>query len=58
MAPAFDFDLEGYDRVLDDLNPTAPRFEVSATHGTGMDAWAGWLAAQVEAARSGGPSRR
>ena len=58
VAPAFDFDLEGYGRVLDDLNPTPPRFEVSATHGTGMDAWAGWLAAQVEAARSGGPSRR
>ena len=58
VAPAFDFDLEGYGRVLDDLNPTAPRFEVSATRGTGMEAWAGWLAAQVEAARSGGPSRR
>lgn len=50
VAPAFDFDLEGYNRVLDDLNPRAPRFEVSATKGTGMDEWASWLAEQVRAA--------
>lgn len=52
VAPAFDFDLEGYNRVLDDLNPRAPRFGVSATKGTGMDEWASWLAEQVRAARS------
>lgn len=52
VAPAFDFDLEGYNRMLDDLNPRAPRFEVSATKGTGMDEWASWLAEQVRAARS------
>ncbi|WP_297182256.1 hydrogenase nickel incorporation protein HypB [uncultured Enorma sp.] len=52
VAPAFDFDFEGYNRVLDDLNPRAPRFEVSATKGTGMDEWASWLAEQVRAARS------
>ncbi|WP_302153055.1 hydrogenase nickel incorporation protein HypB [uncultured Enorma sp.] len=52
VAPAFDFDLEGYNRVLDDLNPRAPRFEASATKGTGMDEWASWLAEQVRAARS------
>lgn len=51
VAPAFDFDLEGYNRMLDDLNPRAPRFEVSATKGTGMDEWASWLAEQVRAAR-------
>lgn len=50
VAPAFDFDLEGYNRVLDDLNPRAPRFEVSATKGTGMDEWASWLAEQVRTA--------
>lgn len=52
VAPAFDFDLEGYNRLLDDLNPRAPRFEVSATKGIGMDEWASWLAEQVRAARS------
>ena len=47
VAPAFDFDMEGYNRTLDDLNPTAPRFSISATRGTGMDAWVTWLAAQM-----------
>ena len=51
VASAFDFDFEGYNRVLDDLNPRAPRFEVSATKGTGMDEWASWLAEQVRVAR-------
>lgn len=52
VAPAFDFDRTGYNRVLDDLNPRAPRFEVSATKGEGMDAWSEWLAGQVRAARA------
>ena len=47
VVPAFDFDMEGYNRTLDDLNPTAPRFSISATRGTGMDEWASWLAAQM-----------
>ncbi|MBM6754986.1 hydrogenase nickel incorporation protein HypB [Collinsella tanakaei] len=47
VAPAFDFDMDGYNRTLDDLNPEAPRFSISATKGEGMDAWAGWLAAQM-----------
>ena len=51
VASAFDFDFEGYNRVLDDLNPRAPRFEVSATKDTGMDEWASWLAEQVRTAR-------
>ena len=51
VAPAFDFDLALYGRTLDDLNPRAPRFEVSATKGDGMDGWVSWLAAQIEAAR-------
>lgn len=52
VVPAFDFDRAGYNRVLDDLNPRAPRFEVSATKGEGMDAWSEWLAGQVETARA------
>ena len=52
VAPAFDFNREGYNRVLDDLNPAAPRFEVSATKGDGMDAWVSWLAEQVRVARA------
>ena len=52
MAPAFDFDMAAYHAVLDDLNPTAPRFAVSARTGEGMDAWCAWLANEIEAARA------
>lgn len=52
VAPAFDFDLPGYNRVLDDLNPAAARFEVSARHGQGMDEWCSWLIERIEAARA------
>ena len=52
VAPAFDFDFDAYGSTLDDLNPTAPRFEVSATRGQGMDAWCDWLAGKIEAART------
>lgn len=52
VAPAFDFDRDAYNAVLDDLNPTAPRFAVSARTGEGMDAWSAWLADQIEAARA------
>lgn len=52
VAPAFDFDFDAYGSTLDDLNPTAPRFEVSATRGQGMDAWCDWLAEKIEAART------
>lgn len=51
VAAAFDFDLRAYNDVLDDLNPTAPRFAVSARTGEGMDAWCAWLADKIEAAR-------
>ena len=47
VASAFDFDMDGYNRTLDDLNPAAPRFSISATRGTGMDEWVTWLAAQM-----------
>lgn len=47
VTSAFDFDMDGYARVLDDLNPGAPRFSISATRGIGMEEWATWLAAQL-----------
>ncbi len=47
--PAFDFDLEAFRASVRDLNPTAPVFEVSATKGSGIDAWASWLADRVRA---------
>ena len=52
VAPAFDFDRDAYTATLDDLNPQAPRFSVSATKGTGMDAWVAWLREQIAAVRA------
>lgn len=51
VAPAFDFDMDEYNQTLDNLNPQAPRFSVSATRGQGMDEWCDWLAGQIEAAK-------
>lgn len=52
VAPAFDFDMDRYTKTLDDLNPQAPRFAVSARKGEGMDAWCDWLIGQIEQARA------
>ena len=52
VAPAFDFDMDRYTKTLDDLNPQAPRFSVSARKGEGMDAWCDWLIGQIEQARA------
>ena len=52
VAPAFDFDMDRYTKALDDLNPQAPRFAVSARKGEGMDAWCDWLIGQIEQARA------
>ena len=52
VAPAFDFDMDRYTKTLDDLNPQALRFAVSARKGEGMDAWCDWLIGQIEQARA------
>ena len=52
VAPAFDFDMDVYTETLDNLNPRAPRFSVSARGGEGMDAWCDWLIGQIGNARA------
>ena len=52
VAAAFDFDMDVYTETLDNLNPRAPRFSVSARKGEGMDAWCDWLIGQIENARA------
>lgn len=49
--PVFDFDEAEFETVVKGLNPSAPIFKVSATKGEGVDAWAEWLAARIEAVR-------
>ncbi len=48
----FDFDEAEFEGVVRSLNPSAPIFRVAATKGEGVDAWAEWLAARVEAVRA------
>ena len=52
VMPAFTFDKALFDEHIDELNPGAPVFPLSATKGEGVDAWASWLADQVETARA------
>lgn len=47
--PVFNFDQEAFNERVDQLNPTAPIFPISATRGDGVEDWATWLADQVRA---------
>ncbi|MDO8848090.1 MAG: hydrogenase nickel incorporation protein HypB [Coriobacteriia bacterium] len=49
--PVFDFDEAEFRSVVESLNGVAPIFAISATKGDGVDAWAEWLAARIEAAK-------
>ncbi len=51
--PVFDFDEGTFAREIDDLNPAARIFKMSATKGTGVEEWASFLADRIEAARAG-----
>lgn len=53
--PVFDFDEAAFDAEIDQLNPGAPVFRIAATKGTGVDAWAAFLADKIEAAKAGKP---
>ena len=48
----FDFDEADFRGVVTSLNPTAPIFPMAATKGDGVGAWAQWLAARIEAAKT------
>ncbi len=50
----FDFDEEEFREVVKSLNGQVPVFPISATKGDGVDAWAGWLAARIDAAKGEG----
>lgn len=51
--PVFDFDEAAFDAEIEQLNPQASVFRISATKGTGVDAWTEFLAEHIEAARAG-----
>ena len=53
VLPYFDFDMERVKEYIQQRNPQAEVFQISAKTGEGMDAWAEWLAEQVNAWKTG-----
>jgi hydrogenase nickel incorporation protein HypB len=49
--PVFNFNREAFDAEVNQLNPAAPIFPISATTGEGVEAWASWLREQILALR-------
>jgi hydrogenase nickel incorporation protein HypB len=50
--PYFDFDEAEFTGVVKSLNPSAPIFRIAATKGEGVEEWAEWLAARIDAAKA------
>ncbi len=48
----FDFDEAEFRQVVSKLNGAAPIFPMAATKGEGVDAWAEWLAARIDAVKA------
>lgn len=53
VLPYFDFDMERVKEYIQQRNPQAEVFPISAKTGEGMDAWTEWLAEQVNAWKTG-----
>ena len=51
--PVFDFDEAAFAAEIDQLNPHARTFKISATKGTGVQEWADFLAQRIEAVKAG-----
>ncbi|MDR0888610.1 MAG: hydrogenase nickel incorporation protein HypB [Coriobacteriales bacterium] len=47
VMPAFDFDTDAFRASVAQLNPKAPVFALSATHGDGVDEWINWILGQL-----------
>ena len=41
--PVFDFDMNAFQEVVDQLNPNAPVFKIAATKDDGVKDWAAWI---------------
>ena len=50
--PVFDFNEEEFTAEVHALNPKAPIFRVAATKGEGVQEWADWLAARIDALKA------
>ena len=45
--PVFNFDRETFEASMQQLNPGVPIFPIAATKGSGVEAWANWLAERI-----------
>ena len=48
--PVFNFNKEAFEESVNQLNPQAPIFPLSATTGEGLEAWTSWLAERIRKA--------
>ena len=48
----FNFNEQAFRDAVTQLNPKAPIFPISATKGAGVEEWADWLRAKIEAFRA------
>jgi len=48
--PVFNFNQEAFEESVNQLNPQAPIFPLSATTGEGLKAWTSWLAERIRKA--------
>jgi hydrogenase nickel incorporation protein HypB len=53
----FDFDEAEFREAVSKLNGAAPIFPMAATKGDGVDAWADWLAARIDAVKAASAAR-
>ena len=48
--PVFNFNKEAFEESVNQLNPKAPIFPLSATTGEGVQDWTNWLAERIRKA--------
>jgi hydrogenase nickel incorporation protein HypB len=55
VAPYFDFNLDGFTKAVNGLNPKAIIFPISSKTGEGLAAWLTWLKEEVKKVKKGNP---
>ena len=51
LLPHLEFDLAGFRKAVEGLNPKVKIFEVSCKTGAGLDAWCSWISAEAKRGR-------
>ena len=51
LLPYVEFDLAGFRRTIEGLNPKVKMFEVSCKTGDGIDAWCSWVSTETKSSQ-------